>query len=973
MSDSISPDIQGYCEALLAAGFGGEVETAYATRAVMATDNSIYRILPEAVLYPADEGDLVKVVRLAASARFGRIPLTARGGGTGTNGQSLSSGVLIDFSRHMNRIQAFDPDMMQVRVEPGVVLGQLNAYLKPHGYFFPPMVSTADRATIGGMVATDASGKGSRRYGKTSDYVEALDLLLADGTLHTAQRYPREAVAEFIAQGGHVGAIYTEATRIIRENADRIAAVFPKMNRGLTGYNLQGLADGDSGFSLVKLLAGSEGTLAITRSIQLKVARLPEQSALVVIRYASFQSALDHVQPLLASDPLAIEILDGKVLELAEKDVLWQQIDAALGGVARAPVRGLNVVEFAGSAEQVEAGIARISAQLQRDRIALDWTTVREPAMRQRIWELREKSVGLLASKQTGGQGTAFVEDTAVPPESLPAYVAEFAALLDSYGLTYGMFGHADVGCLHVRPMLDMKQSSDAALIRPISDAVVALTKKYGGLLWGEHGRGFRGEYSPVFFGPQLFAELGRIKAVFDPNNVLNPGKLASPDGSALRRIDAVPLRGEMERIVAPGQATRFDRSLACNGNGACFTWDPDVSMCPSYKGTRDRTQSPKGRAVLLRELAVARSAKRGAAEISGLEEMAMNSLGTCLSCKACTTQCPVKVDVPTMRARFFEDYYSSRRRPLRHRAIAALETVGPWLQRVHRPVNALAHARLGRFVSKTLLDMVDLPRFSPPVHSLPLASPARLRRLDEQARARTVVIVQDSFTGLFEADIVKAATEVLDRLDYHVLLAPMHAGGKPLHVLGMMRRFRKVAERARKALEEIAASGVTLVGLEPSTNFLDREEYVKELGKQSGYTVLALDEILSKAVVDRAPPRASHRPAPGTVYRLAPHCTERTARPTVGQRWRDIFAAFGLVLETERTGCCGMAGLFGHERENAELSARIYDLSWRQLAETSAPGTLLATGFSCRCQVERLSQRQARHPIMVLRDLLRP
>ncbi|OWK19964.1 hypothetical protein AJ88_34950 [Mesorhizobium amorphae CCBAU 01583] len=305
-----------------------------------------------------------------------------------------------------------------------------------------------------------------------------------------------------------------------------------------------------------------------------------------------------------------------------------------------------------------------------------------------------------------------------MPPEKLADFVAEFRALLDSHGLIYGMFGHADVGCLHVRPALDMKDPADAALIRPISDAVAALTKKYGGLLWGEHGRGFRGEYSPFFFGPELYGELCRIKAVFDPQNILNPGKLAAPNGHGhVDRIDDVPLRGAFDRAIAPEHARRYERALACNGNGACFNWDADDPMCPSYKATRDRRQSPKGRAALLREWARLRSeAELGdePAALPAIEDELHASLMTCLSCKACSSQCPIKVDIPAMKAQFLDAYHRRHRRRLRDHLIARVE---PSLA-IARRVSWLANPLLRTFsylqLTEHVAGLVDLPALRP-------------------------------------------------------------------------------------------------------------------------------------------------------------------------------------------------------------------------------------------------------------------
>lgn len=503
---------------LTQAGFRGDFETGLGARQVAATDNSIYEVRPAGIAYPTCAHDVEALVQAARSDPGRPISITARGGNTGTNGQSLNDGIIIDFARHMNRILAIDVDASIATVEPGVVLDQLNDALAASGLFFPPNVSTASRATIGGMVATDASGKGSRRYGKTSDYIEAMDLVLSDASSWRATAIPLSEAEALGTRADIVGAVHREVLRAVTDHAAEIAAVFPDMNRGLTGYNLQKAFDRQSSiFSLPYLLAGSEGTLALTTAITLRVQRRPKQRVMVVIPYPAFGDALRDVPRLLEADPTAVEVLDDKVMHVARSDVLWKRIEAILGALG--DVAALNFVEFTGdSLEALEAQARSIVPLIGRESLSAGAAVmIRDQAAIGALWSLREKSVGLLGRIGGGKQGTPFVEDTAVPPEKLPDYVTEFRELLDGFGLKYGMFGHADVGCLHVRPFLDLKDPAQAALVRPISDSVAALTKKYGGLLWGEHGRGFRGEYSPFFFGSTLFGAVGRIKAAFDP------------------------------------------------------------------------------------------------------------------------------------------------------------------------------------------------------------------------------------------------------------------------------------------------------------------------------------------------------------------------------------------------------------------------------------------------------------------------
>ena len=945
------------------AGFAGDVEDGIGARQVASTDNSIYQVRPTAILYPRTDDDVTLLVRTLADTG---LSLTARGGNTGTNGQSLNDGIVVDFARHMRGIGRFDADANTVTVEPGVVLDQLNAFLKPHGRFFPPMVSTASRATIGGMVATDASGKGSRRWGKTSDYIVALDLTLSDGTPWRAEPMTRAEAERIAAGSGIVADIHREALRIVTTRADDIAAIFPDMNRGLTGYNLQKAWDAAADrFFLGPLLAGSEGTLAITRAITLRVAHKPKKRALAVIRYGAFDTAMRDVQRLIAADPVAIEILDDKVLGVARSDIIWSSVEGLLGGASAAPVAAMNFVEFTADDDAtIDAGLAALTATGPQG----DMRIVRDDAAIGQLWTLREKSVGLLARLGGGRQGIPFVEDTAVPPEKLADFVAEFRALLDGHGLNYGMFGHADVGCLHVRPFLDLRDPEQAALIRPISDEVARLTKSYGGLLWGEHGRGYRGEFSPLFFG-NLYPELEALKAAFDPDNRLNPGKLAAPAGQPIDRIDGVPLRGEADRRIEAVRSRQFDRAVACNGNGACFAWDSLDVMCPSYKATRDRAQSPKGRASLLRAWArldsIAKPTPAEAAERDAMAADTQASLATCLSCKACTTLCPVKVDVPTMKSRFAERYWARRSRPLRHHVVARMEAMLAAARALPGIANSMAGSDRARSALERRLGYVDLPAFAvaDPRSLPPIVSRSKLKAIPAEERTRVIVLVEDSFTASFDGALAAAAGRVLVTCGYSVLRLPPRSNGKILHLLGMRDRFARIAARRMDEARALADMGVRLVGLDAATALMFAQEFAEMTG--DSVDVAGLETVLAEAVRQGRAPAATHTLPP---QRLLGHCTEQALRPQALAQWAEALAGFGITAAPTQTGCCGMAGLFGHEAQHQKLSRDIFALSWADVTQDDA---MLATGFSCRCQTKRLTGRRPLHPVELIDRIL--
>lgn len=940
------PSLDTFVDALASENYRGEIARDIGTRTVDATDNSIYELVPQAVLFPREGDDLNRIMR---AARAAGIALTARGGGTGTNGQSLTESIIVDCSRYLRRIVEIDPERRIAVVEPGVILDELNRAAAPHGLFFAPTVSTASRATLGGMAATDASGKGSRIYGRTSDHIIAMDIVLGDGSDWRAAALDEAGLEAVCARDDLAGALHRTVRDVVAAEADEIARVFPVMNRGLTGYNLKDIRDGEGVFRLAKLLAGSEGTLALTKQLTLNLTRKKAHRALVIVAYDDGIEALRDVSRLVRADPVAVEFLDDRIVALAQDDPIWTDIAAVLAHEGPRPVLGLNFAEIDGdSLEEVEATLRAFEALgASAPASVVSETVVREPKVIAQLWALRAKGVGLLGRMDATRQGTAFVEDAAVPPENLAAFVEGFRAILDEHGLKYGMFGHADVGCVHVRPALDMRLPQDAARIRPVSDAVHQLARAHGGLIWGEHGKGFRGEYVPAVFGPRLYRAMCRIKAAFDPAGLMNPGKIAAPlPETPLRAIDAVPMRGPLDAAIAPERLDGFALAVKCNGNGQCYNRDYDDVMCPSYKASGDRRQAPKGRAALLRAWLRPGGADRAH------EEAAHDSLATCLGCKACASQCPVKVDIPAMRSRFYEAYYRTRRRPLRHRLFALMEPMAPAM----RAAPWLANAGLAAAAPVLkAAGLVDLPAVRPPRRRrrpLPAAAPS----------ARSVAVLEDTFLATYDGAVIDAGVLLLESLGYSVLRMAPAANGKALHVMGMRSAFAKVARRAIAQRAELDALGLPVVTIEPAVRDLWRDEY-REFGT-GGHEVQPIDAFLFAEMeagrLGPARPAAQEQPA-----RLFLHCTEKTGEPESAVRWRMLLAHFGVTAEVQATGCCGMAGSFGHERAHRDLSRRAFDLSWRD--KLDAGGAVLATGFSCRCQVARFSDRSAMHPIAYL------
>ncbi len=982
-----------FLDELAARGFLGEIRTDYAQRLVAATDNSVYQVVPHAVVFPKTEDDVALLLALASEDRFADVKLSPRGGGTGTNGQSLCDGIIVDVSRHLASILETNLAEGWVRVQPGVVLDQLNAHLKPHGVFFAPNLSPTNRATIGGMIATDASGKGSRIYGKTSQHVLELRAVLLDGTVLEVKPLDRDELERVKKRKDLTGAIHRTVDEVVTTHARTIETALPKLARFLTGYDLAHVKRGDR-FDLASVICGSEGTLAVVTEAKLKLTKLPKHRTLIAIRYPDFDAALRAANVLVASDPGAIETVDHNIVRLAKADPIWHAIAHLVAQrPEEPPLEAVNLVEFESDDPSVVAAkVDALSKALDAGGSCSGYTVAREAKDIAALWTLRKKGVGLLGNAAGDRRPVPFVEDTAVPPEKLADYIKEFRAILDRHGLRYGMFGHVDVGCLHVRPALDMRSEDDEKLLRTISDEVVALVKRYGGVLWGEHGKGYRSEYTPTFFGPELYEQLRRVKGAFDPRNQLNPGKLATPARSndALITIDTLK-RGKYDRQIHEAVRAKFDTAVHCNGNGACFDWNPDTVMCPSFLITKDRIHSPKGRAGIMREW-LRLLAHAGHTEEAGLglrsrarepndfSHEVYDAMNGCLACKACATDCPIKVDVPSFRADFLAQYHGRYRRPLKDYFVAVLETSLVLMAVFPALANRLMELGFVKRFLERVVGIIDSPRLAEKTlaaglrsRSAPRFDPSALARLDEEERARTVLVAQDAFTTFYEPNVALAAYDLLTKLGRRVVFLPFFENGKGLHIKGFLGRFETVATKASRVLRDAARLDIPIVGLEPAVTLTYRDEYVHLLGEAAPEVKLLQEYLSEPKLLEEIATRVKKgevTQSPSKL-RLFGHCTERTSEPTSQKKWQTVFAAFGIELDVAAVGCCGMCGIYGHETEHFDESRRAFEQSWEKALGKSEESDVVVTGHSCRSQVKRFGGFVARHPIEALDDLL--
>ena len=999
LENTLSQAYRTYLDALARSAFNGDIEYTYASRMAMATDNSVYQKIPQAVVYPTSVSDLQCLGELAN--QHSEVKFSARGGGTGTNGQSLTSGIVVDLSRHLNQILEINIDEGWVKVQTGVVKDALNDALRPFGYFFSPDLSTSNRATLGGMISTDASGQGSLKYGKTSDHVLGLTSVLANGELLQTSPVSVAEARRCAAGSDTLARIMRQVLATCVDKREAILAKFPRMNRFLTGYDLEHAYDADNQLiDISRLITGAEGSLAFVAEAKLSITPIARYTTLVNIKYDSFESALRHAPRMIAAEATSVETVDSKVLNLAKTDIVWHSIADLITDVPDKTLLGLNMVEYNSNDQQeIEQQIARLEKELQADiqqgnNGVIGFQLTHDKADIGKIYAMRKKAVGLLGKADGPKKPIAFAEDTGVPPENLADFIMDFRALLDAHQLQYGMFGHVDAGVLHVRPALDLTDPAQEQLMHQISDEVVALVARYGGLMWGEHGKGYRSEYGPEFFGEMLFAELRKIKGVFDPANKMNPGKICTPLNSTdtLVRVADVK-RATYDRQIPVSFKEAYQPALNCNGNGLCFNYDTTSPMCPSFKITGDRRHSPKGRAGLIREwlrllaeqgvntgqlsatqfthswLAKWRNSR---SQQSDFSHEVFEAMDGCLACKSCSSQCPIKVDVPDFRARFLSVYYQRYSRPLKDYLVANIEQMAPQMAKMPKFINFFQRQTWFNRAMQKAAGYVDMPLLSAPPLKQRLDEQvqqfdlSRLSALTSQEKQKHVLIVQDPFTSYYEAELVADFVALAHKLGVTPVLLPFKPNGKPEHVKGFLTKFAITAANTAQFLNQLDSLNIPMVGVDASLVLCYRDEYVKALGEARGeFTVNTVEEWLSQLPSKWFMP--AEQTSDGKPLALFAHCTEKTALPNSEKSWQAIFGRVNQPVDIIAVGCCGMAGTYGHEAKQKANSIGIYKLSWEQAVGRYAPDQIMATGYSCRSQVARIDNFKPGHPLQHL------
>ncbi len=964
--------------------FEGEFHRDKSTRLIYATDASAYKVMPLAVAYPKNESDIKKLILFANDEKLSLIPRTA---GTSLAGQVVGDGIIVDVSRHFTQILELNEDEKWIRVQPGVILDELNLYLKEYGLFFGPETSTASRCMLGGMLGNNACGSHSLIYGSTRDHTLEIKTILSDGSNASFSALSDEEFQEKCRTKGIDTSLETKIYQHIHETLenpkiqDAIRTEFPdtRNHRRNTGYALDLLLDSSpfstshKAFDFCKLLAGSEGTLAFTTEIKLNlVPTPPKEVALVCVHFASLEEAIQGNLIALKYKPGAVELMDDTILKLSEGNPLQAQNRFFIKDKPGA----ILIIEFAReSQEEIDEFSQKMETELKQNHLGYHFPIVRGTENIKRVWDLRKSALGVLSNLQGDAKPVSVIEDTSVLPEVLPEYIAEFKTLLQKHELSCVFHAHIGSGEIHLRPILNLKQNVDREKFHAIALDTAKLVKKFKGSLSGEHGDGrLRGEFIPLMMGDTNYQAFKDIKAAWDPNNIFNPEKIVNTPkmNTHLRYTnnqDTKDLKTYFDFSADGGIIRSAER---CNGSGDCRnTHLTGKSMCPSYQASLDEKNTTRARANLLREF-LSYSDKKN---VFNSKEV-YNILDLCLSCKACKSECPSNVDMAKLKAEFLQHYYQSNGVPLRTRLIANISKInqlGGIAPKLYNYVNQ--HPKLGSLIKKQLGFAQE--RSIPKLHQTTLKSWAKKQSSVNSGKQKRVYFFADEFTNFNDTDTGIKGIQLLEKLGYDVIIPKHHESGRTYLSKGLVKKAQSIANKNVELLKDIITKEEPLVGIEPSAILTFRDEYIdlsnpelKNSAIELSKNCFMIEEFLWQEMQAGRITKDQFTTDSKEVS-FHGHCYQKSLASTLSVKQVLSFPENYTAKEID-SGCCGMAGSFGYEAEHYKLSMQIAELKLLPAIRKAKQTTLLAaSGTSCRHQIKDGSQREAQHPVEVLFDAL--
>ena len=915
------------------------------------------------MVVPRHKGDVQAVVELAN--KFS-VPVLPRGGGTSLAGQTVGHALVLDFSKYMQNVLEVNQEELWCRVQPGLVQDELNAYVRSMGLQFGPDTSTSNRATIGGMIGNNSAGAHSLTYGKTLDHVIELTVLLSDGSEVVLKELSSDALEGKSQADSLEGRVHREVARLAQEHRSEILARYPKIMRRVSGYNLDEFIKPQP-FNLSRILVGSEGTLGTVVEAKMRLVPKPKWTALDVVHFDDDLEALRASQVILETAPYALESTDKMILNLARGNIVQSQ---RLGFVQGNP-SSLLMVEYAGDTEaQVKEQVYKLEEVRKAQHIGYAATLAFKPEEVKAVWGVRKAGLGLLLGTKGDKKPIAFVEDTAVAPAKLPEFIKRFREIITRHDAIAGYYGHCSVGCMHIRPLIDLKEASEMKKMVSIADAISDLVLEFNGAMSGEHGDGLaRSHFNQKLFGAVLYEAFRQVKRVFDPKNLMNPGKIVdAPAMTESLKISPRYQTWQPETTLDFTGQGGFARAVEmCSGMGECRK-KLDGTMCPSYMGTLDEEHSTRGRANALRAVLSGKVPKE---EFTG--KRLHDVMDLCLECKACKAECPSNVDMAKLKYEFLDHYHRVNGLPLRNRLFGGIER----LNRIGSQFAPLSNWVVGSGLNRWLMEKlagIDRRRPLPQFAGVTFEDWFDGRKPEGDGAKGEVVLFHDTFNNFNTPNVAVATTRLLERLGYHVLLVNKRCCGRPMISKGMLGEAKNNAAWNVDQLAEYAERGVPIVGMEPSCLLTLRDEYPDFLRTNDAKLVARNSFLLEEFLLqERDTGKVSLSfGANGRKALLHGHCHQKAlvgTVPTVA-----LLKGVGFEVSEVDSGCCGMAGSFGFEKEHYDLSLTIGN---RRLApavkSASAEVEIVAPGISCRQQIEHLTGRKAKHTAEVLWEVLNP
>ncbi|HEY7558551.1 MAG TPA: FAD-linked oxidase C-terminal domain-containing protein [Candidatus Binatia bacterium] len=952
MSDSSSGDSLEI-EAELKKRIEGDVRFDRYSRLLYSTDASIYQIEPIGIVVPRHKGDVQAVIEIANKLNVSVLP---RGGGTSLAGQTVGHSIVLDFSKYMQNVLEVNKQELWCRVQPGLVQDELNAYVRGMGLQFGPDTSTSNRATIGGMIGNNSAGAHSLTYGKTLDHVIELTVLFSDGSEAVLKDLAPEVVESKSRADTFEGRAYREVSRLAEEHKNEILARYPKLMRRVSGYNLDEFIKPQP-CNLSRILVGSEGTLATVVEAKMRLVLKPKWTAMDVIHFNDDIEALACSQVILQTAPYAMESTDKMVLNLARGNIVQSR---RLGFVQGNP-DSLLMVEYAGETEEeVKEQVYRLEEIRKREKIGYAATLAFKPEEVRAIWGLRKAGLGLLLGTKGDKKPIAFVEDTAVEPAKLPEFIRRFREIVSRHDTVAGYYGHCSVGCMHIRPLINLKEEGEKAKMVSIADEICNLVLEFNGAMSGEHGDGLaRSHFNAKLFGPVIYDAFRQVKCAFDPKNIMNPGKVVdSPAMTQSLKISPQYHTWQPQTTLDFSNQGGFVRAVEmCSGMGECRK-KLDGTMCPSYMGTLDEEHSTRGRANALRSVLSGKVPKE---DFTGKRLYEVMDL--CLECKACKAECPSNVDMAKLKYEFLDHYHRANGLPLRNKIFGAIEGLNRLGSNFAPLSNWLVNTSLNRWLMEVVTGIDrrrPLPEFAGETFEEWFGS----HPPEGGGSKGEVVLFHDTFNNFNTPTVAIAATRFLQKSGYRVLLVDKRCCGRPMISKGMLGQAKDNSAWNVGRLAPYADKGTPIIGLEPSCLLTLRDEYPEFL-RTSAAKRVAENSFLFEEFIQRERGAGRIRLENKSQNRkvlLHGHCHQKAlvgTAPTVS-----MLIAAGFDVSEVDSGCCGMAGSFGFEKEHYDLSITIGNRRLAPAVKAAAAGVeIVAPGISCRQQIEHLAGRRAKHP----------